>query len=114
MISAEFRQSIVEFLKVLADPTRLEILDYLKNNEMSASEIKEKLERSQSTVSKHLNILVNSNLINFDKKINVKFYRLNNNIDIESLIAQINSIVTNINKEKLKDIRDVDIIDTLS
>jgi len=81
---------------------------------MSASEIKEKLNRSQSTTSKHLNMLIDNNLINFEKKHNIKYYKLNRNIDINTLIAQINSIVNIINKEKLKDIRDIDIIDTLS
>ncbi|MFX1325462.1 MAG: ArsR/SmtB family transcription factor, partial [Promethearchaeota archaeon] len=98
MISSEFRRSIVEFLKVLADPTRLEILDYLKDNEMAASDVKGRLKRSQSTVSKHLKLLVNNNLINFEKKANIKYYKLNNDIDISNLITQISSIVTSINK----------------
>jgi ArsR family transcriptional regulator len=98
----------------LADTTRLEILDFLKDNEMPASEIKKKLDRSQSTTSKHLKMLVDNNLIGFEKKQNVKYYKLNRSINISNLIAQINSIVNITNKEKLKDIRDVDIIDTLS
>lgn len=114
MISAEFRRSIVEFLRVLADATRLEILGFLKDNEMSASKIKKEISRSQSTTSKHLNMLTNNNLIYFEKKNNIKYYKLNRNIDINNLITQINSLVTIINKEKLKDIRDVDIYDTLS
>ena len=114
MISAEFRRSIVEFLRVLADATRLEILGFLKDNEMSASKIKKEISRSQSTTSKHLNMLTNNNLIYFEKKNNIKYYKLNRNIDINNLITQINSIVNAINKEKLKDIRDVDIYDTLS
>ena len=110
----KIKKSIVEFLKVLADTTRLEILDILKHNEKPASEIKKRLDRSQSTTSKHLNMLVDNNLIYFEKKHNIKYYSLNRNIDINDLITQINSFVNIINKEKLKDIRDVDIIDTLS
>ncbi|MBA7528481.1 hypothetical protein ES705_20667 [subsurface metagenome] len=114
MATDESRRSVVEFLRVLADPTRLEILGFLKDNEMSASKIKKEISRSQSTTSKHLNMLVGNNLIYFEKKNNIKYYKLNRNIDINNLIAQINSIVNTINKEKLKEIRDVDIIDTLS
>lgn len=110
MATYESRRSIVEFLRVLADPTRLEVLNSLKNNEMSASEIKDNLHRSQSTTSKHLNMLVDSNLIYFERKNNIKYYKLNKNIDIENLIVQINSIINTIKKE----IRDADIIDTLS
>ncbi|MBY8990764.1 MAG: winged helix-turn-helix transcriptional regulator [Candidatus Lokiarchaeota archaeon] len=110
----KIKKPIVEFLKVLADTTRLEILDYLEDNEMPASEIKKKLDRSQSTTSKHLNILVDNNLIYFEKKNNIKYYKQNKNIDVNNLLRQINSIATTINKEKLKDIRDADIIETLS
>ena len=113
-IENKFKKPIVEFLKVLADTTRLEILDFLKDNEMPASEIKKKLDRSQSTTSKHLNMLVDNNIIYFEKKNNIKYYKQNRNININNLLSQINSIATTINKEKLKEIRDADIIDTLS
>jgi len=110
---SEFRRSIVEFLRVLADPTRLEILEYLKDNEKPSSEIQRKLNRSQSTTSKHLNMLVDNNLISYDKKDNIKYYKIKN-ITIFNLIDRINSIVTDNNKEKFKNIRDQDIYDTLS
>ncbi|MFX0080418.1 MAG: ArsR/SmtB family transcription factor [Candidatus Hodarchaeota archaeon] len=109
---------MVEFLRVLADTTRLDILEILKDNEMPASKIKERLGRSQSTTSKHLNILVDNNLIDFERKNNIKYYKLKKNININEFIAQISTFANTINKEKLKnirdDIRDVDIIDTLS
>jgi len=112
---SELRKYAIEFLKVLADSTRLEIIDQLKNSEKNASEIRKKLKpkRSQSTISKHLNILVDNNLIDFEKKENVKYYKIKN-VDIFTLLSHINSIVANINTEKLKDLRDVDIYDTLS
>ena len=66
MATDESRRSIVEFLRVLADPIRLEILGFLKDNEMPASKIKKEISRSQSTTSKHLNMLTNNNLIYFN------------------------------------------------
>ncbi len=110
---SEFRRSVVEFLRVLADPTRLEILEYLKGNEKPSSEIQIKLNRSQSTTSKHLNMLVDNNLIYYDKKDNIKYYKVKN-INIFNLIDRISSMVTDNNKEKFKDVRDQDIYDTLS
>ena len=104
---------MIEFLRVLADPTRLEILDLLKDSEKSSSEIQKKLNRSQSTTSKHLNMLVDNNLIYFEKKNNIKHYKIKN-FDIFNLIDKIYSIVGDINKEKFKDIRDQDIYNTLS
>ena len=111
---SELRKFTVDFLRVLADPTRLDILYLLENGEKSSSEIQKEFKKSQSTVSKHLSILADNNLIDFEKKNNIKYYNLNRNTDIFNLIGHINSVVTNINKEKLKDIRDVDIHNTLS
>ncbi len=110
---SELRKYTIEFLKVLADSTRLEILDQLKNSEKTSKEIQEILDRSQSTISKHLNLLIDNNLIDFEKKDNIKFYKIKNS-NIFTLLSNINSTVANINTEKLKDLIDVDIIDTLS
>lgn len=110
---SEFKRYTVEFLKVIADSTRLEILNLLKGSEKSSLDIQKELDRSQSTISKHLNMLVDKNLIGFEKKDNIKYYRIRN-ADILNLINRINLFVFDINKEKLKDIRDVDVYDTLS
>ena len=112
---SELRKYAIEFLRVLADPTRLDILYLiLEKGEKSSSEIQNEFKKSQSTISKHLNILADNNLIDFEKKDKIKYYKLNRNTDIFNLISHINSVVANINKEKLKDIRDVDIYNTLS
>lgn len=110
---SDYKRYTVEFLKVIADSTRLEILNFLKGTEKSSSDIQEELDRSQSTISKHLNMLVDNNLIAFEKKDNIKYYKIRN-ADILNLINRINSVVLDINKEKLKDIQDVDIRETLS
>jgi len=110
---SKLRKYTIEFLKVLADPTRLEILDQLKNSEKNSSEIQEELRKSQSTISKHLKMLVDNSLIDFEKKDNIKYYKIKN-IDIFTLLSRINSTVADINTEKLKDLRDVDIYETLS
>jgi ArsR family transcriptional regulator len=109
---SELRKYTIEFLKILADPSRLDILDILKNNEKNSSEIQEILGRSQSTISKHLNMLVENNLVSFKKKNNIKYYKIENQ-HVFNLLSNINSIVAEINKEKLKDLRNVDIYDTL-
>ncbi|MFX1570749.1 MAG: ArsR/SmtB family transcription factor [Promethearchaeota archaeon] len=110
---SELRKYTVEFLKVLADLTRLEILDQLRTSEKNSSEIQEELEKSQSTISKHLNMLVDNNLIEFEKKDNIKYYKIKNN-DIFTLLSHINSTVADINTEKLKDLIDIDRNETLS
>jgi ArsR family transcriptional regulator len=110
---AELRKYTLKFLKVLTDPTRLEILDLLKKSEKNSFEIQKELKRSQSTISKHLNLLINSNLIDFEKKDNKNYYKIKNN-NIFVLLSNINSIVIATNRERFKDLRDVDVYDTLS
>ena len=47
----------VKLLSALSDPTRLELLEYLSGGERCVCEILPAFQRSQSTISKHLNIL---------------------------------------------------------
>ena len=110
---SDLRKYTVEFLKVLGDPTRLDIIDLLQNSEKTALEIKLALNRSQSTISKHLNMLVENNLIDFGKRDNVKYYKIENR-EILDLIKTINKIVLSISKKKLRDIQNVDIHDILA
>ena len=113
MSMSNFKRYTIDFLKVIADSTRLEILDPLKRSEKSSSDIQKELRRSQSTISKQLNMLIDNNLVDFEKKNTTKYYKIKN-MNIFNLIDRINSLVYEINKEKLKDIRDVDIYDVLS
>ena len=110
---SELRKYTVEFLKVLGDPTRLDIVDLLQNSEKSALEIKIALDRSQSTISKHLNMLVENGLIGFEKKNSTKYYKIESS-EIIDLINTINAIALDVSKKKLKDIQDADIRDILA
>jgi len=47
----------IKILSALSDPTRLELLEYLSGGERCVCEILPVFQRSQSTISKHLNIL---------------------------------------------------------
>lgn len=47
----------VKILDALSDPTRPELLEYLSQGERCVCEILPAFQRSQSTISKHLNIL---------------------------------------------------------
>ncbi len=109
---SEFNRYTIEFLKILGDPARLEILEFLKENEKSSSEIQKKLKRSQSTISKHLNILFDNNLIEFEKKDNRKYYKIRHP-EIYDLINRINSFANGITKDRLKEASDIDRYNTL-
>ncbi|MHA1916158.1 MAG: ArsR/SmtB family transcription factor [Promethearchaeota archaeon] len=110
---SEIKKYTIEFLKALADPTRLEILYFLEKEALSSSEIQNLLKRSQSTVSKHLNILIDINLIDFQKNNNVKYYNIRNK-EVFDLLKNINIIAVNFNKEKFKNIQDADVYDILT
>ena len=109
---SELKKEIIEFLKVLADQTRLEILDLLYQEKNTSSEIQSALNKSQSTISQHLKVLTSKNLIIFERINNIKYYKIKN-LEIFKLLVDIKDFVTKINQEKLKDLRDFDIIDTL-
>ncbi len=94
---SELRKFTVEFLKALADPVRFEILYLLNKKKFSSPDLQKALDRSQSTISKHLNILIENNLIDFEKKDNVNYYKFKNN-EVTELINSITTVVANINR----------------
>ena len=109
---SEPKKDIIEFLKVLADQTRLEILDLLYHEKRTSSEIQLALKKSQSTISQHLKVLNSKNLIFFDRINNLKYYKIKNR-DIFKLLAEIKYFVVGINKERLQTMSNEDILDTL-
>ncbi|MGQ4875004.1 MAG: ArsR/SmtB family transcription factor [Promethearchaeota archaeon] len=108
----ELKRYIIEFLKVLSDLTRLEILNLLKDSKKTSLEIQNSLNKSQSTISQHLKILYNNKLIDFEKKKKIKYYYVKNT-EIFRILDAIKSFVIKINRENLKDFVDIDIIDIL-
>ena len=109
---SELKKDIIEFLKVLSDQTRLEILDLLYHKKKTSSEIQSALKKSQSTISQHLKVLTNMNLIIFDRINNIKYYKIKNK-EVFKLLIDIKSFVAEINKEKLQVMSNEDILDTL-
>lgn len=105
-------EKIADFLKILGDQTRLEILDLLKNGENTSEDIQKALEKSQSTISQHLKTLIESELICFEKKGNKKYYKIKNEF-IFKILTYIQSFVITLNKEKIKKSAELDIYDTL-
>jgi len=60
----------VKILSALSDPVRLELLEYLADGERCVCQILPAFERSQSTISKHLNILYEAGIL--DRRIDGK------------------------------------------
>ena len=67
--------------KALADPVRLEILNMLKKNgRMNAGEIADNFDLSKATISHHLKILREQDLIYETKEKNFIYYELNTSV----------------------------------
>jgi len=60
----------MKILSALSDPVRLELLEFLANGERCVCEILPAFQRSQSTISKHLNILYEAGIL--ERKIDGK------------------------------------------
>jgi ArsR family transcriptional regulator len=63
-------------MKAMAHPTRLFILDMLKQKEHCVCELQELIHSDMSTVSKHLSVLRHARIIDSRKVNNQVFYRL--------------------------------------
>ena len=67
-------------LKALADPIRREILDMLKDGKMSAGEIADHFTVTDASVSRHLSVLKDADLIRDNREGKFIFYELNTSV----------------------------------
>jgi len=110
---SELTEKIAEFLKIIADQTRLDIINLLKNGEKTSEDIQNALDKSQSTISQHLKKLTDEDLISFEKRGNIKYYSIKYQY-IFKLLSFIQSFVITLQKEKLKGLSEYDRYDTLT
>lgn len=66
--------------KALADPSRREIIRLLKERSMTAGEIAEKFKISKPSISHHLNILKQAELVDDERKGQNIIYSLNTTV----------------------------------
>lgn len=113
---SELTEKVSDFLKVLCDQTRLEILELLKNGEKTSEEIQEALHKTQSTISLQLKKLTDENIIEFEKKreekVSINYYRVKNDY-VFKLLSNIQSFVISLQKDKVDKLLDLDKYDTL-
>ena len=76
MRKKEYYKSQVKIHKALANESRLMIIDALYEKEHSAGELTELVGLDQSTVSKHLSVLLSAGIVDNRKEKNVVFYML--------------------------------------
>lgn len=60
-------KNFIKVMKALSDPNRVKIIKLLQHKTMCVCELQDVLEIAQPTVSKHLKILEDAGLVNFQK-----------------------------------------------
>lgn len=86
--------SIQLTLKALADPTRREILNMLKEGKRSAGDIADHFDITAAAVSRHLSVLKDADLITDNREGKFIFYELN-----ASVLEEIMLWLTNLKGE---------------
>lgn len=69
-----------EMFKALSDPTRRQILEMLAKRDMSAGEIADQFNMSKPSISHHLSILRNADLVSSEKEGQSVIYSLNTTV----------------------------------
>ena len=67
-------------LRALADPIRREILNLLKNSRMSAGEITDHFSVTAASISRHLSVLKDADLIRDKREGKFIYYELNTSV----------------------------------
>ncbi|MEZ0118145.1 UNVERIFIED_ORG: ArsR family transcriptional regulator [Heyndrickxia coagulans] len=76
---------MIDVYKALSDKNRRKILEMLKEKDMSVNEIAKHFEMSQPSISNHLSILKNANLIESRKEGKYVIYSINLTVLEETL-----------------------------
>lgn len=82
-----------KIIKALSDPNRLQIMDILSCGEMCACDILEHFDFSQPTLSHHMKVLMDSNLVNLRKDGLWSYYSLNL-VECNKIILFLMNIIT--------------------
>lgn len=85
-------------LKALADPIRREILNMLKSGRMSAGEITDHFPVTAASISRHLSVLKNADLVRDTREGQFIFYELN-----ASVLEEIMLWITDLKGDKDND-----------
>lgn len=83
--------SMQDTLQALADPTRREILNLLKQSRMSAGEISNHFSISGAAVSRHLSVLKEADLIRDEREGKYIYYELNATV-LEEILLRISEL----------------------
>ena len=93
----ELYQFHAEMCKVFSNPTRSEILNLLRDKQLSVTELIEKTKLSQANISQHLSIMKSRGIVVSNRKGKNIYYKLTNPKIIKAF-----DIIREVLEEKLK------------
>jgi ArsR family transcriptional regulator, arsenate/arsenite/antimonite-responsive transcriptional repressor len=77
--------------KALADPTRRDILSLLRNKDLTAGEIADHFRISKPSISHHLNLLKQADLVHAEKEGQYIYYSINTTV-LQDVLAWLLSL----------------------
>lgn len=83
--------ALQDTLRALADPIRREILNLLKNGRMSAGDISSQFDVTAASISRHLSVLKEADLIRDTREGKFIFYELNTSV-LEDILLWISEL----------------------
>ena len=86
-------------LRAIADPIRREILNLLKNGKMSAGDISDNFPVTSASISRHLSVLKEADLIMDNREGKLIFYELNTSV-LEEIMLWITDLKGDIDDDK--------------
>jgi DNA-binding transcriptional ArsR family regulator len=75
-IPIDLAEMIAARLRIIGDPTRIRILDLLRDDELTVTQITERLDASQQNTSKHLGMLLQAGILARRKDGNSSIYSI--------------------------------------
>ena len=72
----ELAELIAKRFRAISEPTRVRLLDLLRDGELSVNELADQLDASQQNISKHLVLLADAGLLARRKDGNRVYYRI--------------------------------------
>ena len=91
--------ALQDTLRALADPIRREILNLLKNGSLSAGEIVSHFDVTAASISRHLSVLKEADLIRDHREGKYIFYELNTSV-LEDIMLWISDLKGESNYDK--------------
>ena len=90
-----------EICKVLSNPTRLRILNMLRNKEMSVTELMEAAKLSQANISQHLAIMKHKGIVTSNRRGKHIYYSITNHKIIKAFDIMREVLIEKIQETKL-------------